>query len=179
MSPTPPNTAQRIKVHYTSPGGGHYMLFHAVLGSDFGAFVDAVHDICDAMAALLYTGTSFDGAQYAVAGSAIFNPVVWSDIPATSGVSFTAASNAASNFLQWGGRASSSGKRVKLYLLQCVELKNSKMRFASGDNAAMDAVVNELVVESAVVGNVAGEEVVWYSYTNSGQNDYLTGKART
>jgi len=178
MAPTPPNTTARMKVHYNCPGGSHKMLFHKVASATDAAFQESVAVVTIAMAFLLYTGGSFDAAEFAEAGSPFFNPAAWEAVPATSGVTFTAASNSASNFLQWGGRSSSSGKRVKLYLLQPLDLDNSRMRFLTGENARMDGVITALIGENTQIGNIAGEAVVWQLYTNCGENDHLTHRAR-
>jgi hypothetical protein len=148
-------------------------------GADPDTFLETVHGVCEQMAGLLYTGSVFDNAEVAAAGSNIFNPVDWDPISATSGISFTAASNPASNFLQWGARAPSSGKRAKLYLLQPIALANSKMRFQTGDDSRIDLVTDALVEAADIIGNVAGEFVVWKTYANAGENDHLTHTART
>jgi len=179
MAPVNPNTASRIKLHYTAPTFNHDMLFHGLLGVSQSDLKAAVSGIATLMAKKMYTGMSFDTAQYAAEGSNLFNPLTWTPVNASSGISYTAATNPSSNFLQWGGRSPSSGVRVKLYLLQCIPLVNNHMRLSAGDDSDLDDIIDGLQAADTFIGNVAGEAVVWKTYTNAGQNDYITHKARS
>lgn len=178
MPATPPTTAARLKVHYSAPTGSHTMLFHQVTGSLKSTFIDEVRSILLLMCACSWNGTSFDGAQYAAAGSILFFPEQsWVPVSASSGYDY-AANDSPSAFLQWGGRSLTDGTRVKLYLLSTRFAPRNDMRYQLGEAGQVDAVTNALNAFGSVIATVSGTNPVWYTYANVGQNDYLTHKAR-
>jgi len=178
MPPVDPTTTMRIKAQYSGPLGTHKMLFHAQDGIDRAEFLGDVQDFVDLAAALQYDGTVWDSAEFADAGSALFFPMPeWAPITSTSGIDPAVASSP-STFLQWGGRTTGAGVRVKLYLFETYAGPTQNMKYLPGLSAAVDAVTTELQSEDNNIGAIDGGVVIWYSYANVGQNDYLTHRAR-
>ena len=75
MAPVPPNTAKRIRAHYVGPFGTHSMLFHATTGLADADFIGDVVDALDQMVNCQYNGTTWDTAEIAQPGSALFFPI--------------------------------------------------------------------------------------------------------
>lgn len=178
MAPVPPNTTMRLRAHYTGPFDSHTMLFHATTGLSEADFIGDVQDIIDQMANCQYNGTVWDTAELAAAGSNLFFPVAtWTPITSGSAINPVTGSGP-STFIQWGGRGLNDGVRVKLYLFETYLLPTDNMRYTPGENAAVDAVVTELQSADNNVGAIDGDTVGWYNYANSGQNDFITHRAR-
>lgn len=178
MPPVPPNTTKRIRAHYTGPFDSHTMLFHATTGLSDSDFIGDVKDIIDQMSNLQYNGTTWDTAEIAQPGSALFFPITpWDAITSGSGFNPTVGSGP-STFVQFGGRGLNGGVRVKLYLFETYLLPTHNMRYIPAENAAVDAVIAELVSADNNVGTISGDVVGWYNYANSGQNDFITHRAR-
>jgi hypothetical protein len=152
------------------------MLFHRVLAADNPTFIANVHDICEAMVALLWTDSEFTGADLAAAGSTIFLPVSW-DVITQEGGSAPDVNSSPSAFLNWGGR-DSNGRRVKLYLFEVSAPPRQDMRFNDGESALVDAVTDALNGEGSTIATISGLSPIWYTYANVGQNDFLTHRAR-
>lgn len=178
MAPVPPNTTMRLRVHYTGPFDSHTMLFHAQTGITVADFVGDVQDIVDQLVNIQYNGTVWATAELAAAGSPLFFPEAsWT--PITSGSGFNpAVGSGPSTFIQFGGRGLNNGVRVKLYAFETYLLPTNNMRYTAGENAAVDAVVTELLDANNNVGAIDGDVVGWYNYANSGQNDFITHRAR-
>lgn len=178
MAPVDPTTTQRLKVQYIGPFGTHTMLFHAQTGITVGEFVGDVADFIDVAKNIQYDGTVWGSAEYAAAGSAIF-------LPYAAWVPFTSASgadpdddSAPSTFLQFGGRTSGTGVRVKLYLFEVAAQTRNDMRYDPGESALVDAIVAELQSVDNNIGAIDGGTPAWKSYVNVGENDFLTHRAR-
>lgn len=180
MAPTPPYTADRLRVHYTGPFGAHTLLFHRTSVSlSPGAFVAACHDVCEVMPQLMWDDVSFGSAEYAEEGSGAYFPQTdWIAIPGGSGDDPTAAASP-SAFLNWTGRGIVlPPKRVSLYLFEVQYQGANDMRLTVGENVGADAVWAALNTNQFEIGNVAGQSVAWHGYTNVGQNDFITHRAR-
>lgn len=178
MAPVSPTTTNRLRLTYTGPFGTHTMVFHGRVGSTQSGLRAAVVAVVAAMTGFQWNTTVWDKAEYAPAGSNIFNiDTAWSTIVATNGNNPTAAS-APSGFAQFGGRGNGDGVRAKWYLFEDVADSNATMRIQAGDNATIAGVISALEDNSAVIGNIAGSLLSIYQYANLGQNDYLTHKAR-
>lgn len=155
------------------------MLFHAVDGITLPDFTGDVQDTVDQMVGLQYDGTVWDTAEYALAGSSIFNPLTdWTPITSTSGADPNDNSDPA-KFLQFGGRGLGDGVRVKLYLYETYALPNQRMRYLPGEFVAVDAVITELASVDNELGTVSGSLPIWKTYANINSNDHLVHKARS
>lgn len=178
MTPTPPNTAKRIKAWYTGPFGEHVMLFHARTGTSDGDFVASVADVVDKLIELQYDNTTWDRIEIAQPGSALFFPYdTWTPIIADNAAGVAATSDP-SRYLNFAGRGGTDGVRVRLFLFETYITGDQQMRLQSGDNVNVAAVVTELNDETNTVGTISGSIPVWKAYANIGSNDYLTKKAR-
>jgi len=180
MAPTPPYTVDRIRVHYTGPFGAHTQLYHRVAGSlSQEAFVLAVRAVVGNMSQLMWNAVSFDTAEYAEASSGAYFPLEdWVAIPGGSGDDPTSASTP-SAFLNWTGRGITlPPHRASLYLFEVQYQGAQDMRLQAGENAGADSVWAALRTNRFEIGNVAGQPLAWHNYTNVGQNDYLTHRAR-
>jgi len=179
MAPVDPTTTNRLRVHYTGPFGEHTMLFHGLLETSQAALRSAVAAVVSDMIGAQWDGTTWDTAEYAEAGSNLFFPdAVWDAITADNANNPT-ASSAPSAFLQFGGRGSEDGRRVKWYLFEVVTQGYNTMRIASSVTTTISNITNQLGTEVNSIGNIAGQPVNIYQYANVGQNDYLTRKARS
>lgn len=178
MAPTPPNTALRMKIHYTGFFGTHVMLFHGKTGTTLATLAASVHNIVNLMKDACWDQTTFNTAEYSEPGSSIFLPYApW--VPVTTGSEYAPQStDSPSAFVQFGGRSMSTGKRAKWYLFNTRIRDNSKMRVRLGANGAVDGVIAALDIESGVIAAIDGTTLGIYAYANVGQNDYLTHKAR-
>ena len=178
MAPIAPNTALRFRAHYTGPFGDHTMLFHAVTGTTLTDMTLAVAEFASTVGPLQYQGTIWSTAEYAMPGSNIFLPVPgWTAINDSS-TNASTANSSPSRFLNWVGRDTSVGTRVKLYLFETYATAKNDMRWNAGESTAIDAVTDLLNSETSVIGNIAGRAPVWNDYANVGENDYLTHKSR-
>lgn len=178
MAPVNPVTTSRLKVFYTGQFFSHTMLFHGVIGEAQATLVAAVREVLEQMAPLTLNGTTFDRAEYAETGSHLFFPVNgWEAIVSASGVNKTAGAPP-NPYLQWGGRDTAGGFRKKLYLFEVFLPPTNDMKYLPGENTSVDNVTDQLVLNAAQLGNIAGNPVVWASYANYGYNDYLQRKAR-
>jgi|SRR5690242_11562509 len=178
MPPTPPTTALRVKCHYTGPYGSHHMLFHGLNGEVLADVVTSIRTFIEAARQLQYTGTVWDSAEWADVGIHIFTPIDdWAPITSGSGIS-PSANNDPSRFLQFGGRAVSTGKRVKLYLFEEYLDTVPAMKYIAGANADVDASVAALNSGTSLVAAIDGHGPVWKTYVNVGSNDFLTHRAR-
>lgn len=180
MPPTPPDTTARLKAHYSGPFGAHTMLFHkAITAISDDSFVAAVRAVIALFAPLQWDACSWGSAEFAAASDPAFFPVAsWAPLGGGSGDDPTAVSSP-SAFLNWTGRgAASPPKRASLYLFEVQFQGANDMRFQSGENVNMDDVFQLLQDNTLEIGNIAGQPVAWHTYTNSGQNDFLTHRAR-
>jgi len=177
MAPVDPTTTSRCRVHYSGPFGNHTMLFHGRTGVGEAALVSSVRNVIDLFAPLMFDGASFGSAEFAAAGSNLFFATTWASIDST-GPENPVINNAPSLFIEFGARGDSDGVRAKLYLFESGFLPRADMRYQAGENADLDAAIAELQSQDSVIGNIAGTHVIWYSYVNVGENDYLTHKAR-
>src|SRR3569623_185473 len=178
MAPINPTTTMRIRAHYVGPLGSHTMLFHAQDGIDRAEFIGDVQDAIDQMVARQYGTTSWNTAEFADAGESLFFPMdEWTPIASASGIS-PGTGSPPSAFLQFGGRTTGFGVRVKLYLFETYLAPTQNMRYTAGEAAVVDSVITELRSVDNNIGAINGGAVVWYTYANTGQNDYLTHKAR-
>jgi len=178
MAATDPTTTSRLRVSYTGPFGTHTMLFHGELAQSEADLVGDVADFVDVAGALQFVGTVWSTAEYAAEGSPLFFPTsLWDPITVSASIG-PDTGNGPANFLQFGGRDSTAGVRVKLYLYEVRISANSAMKVAGSANAAVQAVITELQSIDNTISNIAGRVPVWYEYANIGQNDFLTHKAR-
>lgn len=178
MSPTPPNTTSRYKVHYTGPFGSHTMLFHGVTGVTQAELRAGVAAIVNDMSGQTWNTTTFNSAEFSAAGSSFFTlDAEWDAITRTSATN-PGVNDAPSHFVQYGGRTPSTGKRAKFYLFESTLRDNDTMRYTVADDADVAAIVSEFISQNAVVGAIDGNALAYYGYANVGQNDYLTHKAR-
>jgi len=178
MAPADPTTTRRFKCWYTGPYGEHVMLFHAISGASVGDFYAGVQEIITLMSEMQYDGVSWDHAEIAAPGSNLFFPYTgWTTITADS-VYSPAANDSPSAFLNFCGRSQTDGRRVKLYLFEMGLAPTNNMRLLSSENGGVAAVVIALNDETSVIGTITGSIPVWGEYANTGQNDYLTHKAR-
>jgi hypothetical protein len=178
MTPTPPNTTARLKVHYTGPFGSHTMLFHALEGGGDVDFRTAVHNIVIAMVGACWNTTTFNLAEFAPAGSNVFSiDTGWTTVTRSSATN-PGVSDAPSHFAQFGGRSPTTGKRVKWYLFEDTLRDTEDMRFTTAESGDVDAIVDAITAALDQVGAIDGSAIVPYQYANVGQNDYLTHKAR-
>lgn len=179
MAPVDPTTTIRLKVHYTGPLGSHHMLFHGEVDQTAVDLVGDVADFVDLVSVLQFQGTVWDTAELAEAGSALFFPTsIWDTITGASGINPSGGSSP-SAFFQIGGRDSTAGTRVKLYVFETFVTPNATMRISAGANASVDAIITELASIDNTISNIAGRVPEWYTYVNVGENDHLTHKART
>lgn len=176
MAPVDPTTCARLRVGYEGPFGTHTMVFHKKPAADSEAFLTEVIDVLELMAKLMFVGAKFLDAFYALAGSPIFNPIVFTPINSTGSVSPDLNSDP-SAFLQFGGRGA-DGRRVKLYLFESGFQPRADMRYEAGENADIDAVLDALNSETSTIGTISGSAPIWKPYANFGSNDYLVHKAR-
>lgn len=154
------------------------MLFHGKTGTTLSELVADVTDVITAMNALQWESTTWPTAEWAAAGSGIFLPVSgWTAIDDASTNTPTTDSSP-SRFLNWCGRDTTVGTRVKLYLFETYASPKQDMRWNAGESTQIDAVTDLLNDEASHIGNVAGRIPVWNDYANVGENDYLTHKAR-
>jgi hypothetical protein len=178
MPPTPPNTASRIRVHYSGFYGAHTMLFHGLLGIERANFLGDVQDIVTQMTGLQYNTTVWNAAEYAAEGSPLFFPMPeWTVITAAN-ANGTTASDDPGKFMQFGGRDAFAGVRKKLYVFEMALPTRNDMRWNPGEHAAVDAVITELQSVDNENANIAGRIVIWNEYANVGSNDFLVHKAR-
>lgn len=178
MAPINPTTTLRIRAHYSGPYGDHTMLFHGIAGATLTELVSDVADFASLVGPLQFQGTSWSTAEYANPGSTLFLPVPgWVAINDSS-TNDAGPNDSPSRFLNWVGRDTSVGTRVKLYLFETYATAKSDMRWNAGESTAVDAVTDLLNNEASKIGNIAGRIPVWNDYANVGENDYLTHKAR-
>ena len=178
MAPTDPNTAPRMRVKYTGPFGTHVQLLHGNLGTTAADLAGDIADYIDQVVAVQFNDVVWDTAEFADEGSPLFFPYgAWTPINGTSGEN-PGPGNGPSAFIQFGGRDSSSGTRVKLYVFETFVLPNDAMRIPSADSPQVAGVIDELNSVDNNIANIAGRTPIWYQYANLGENDYLTHKAR-
>jgi len=177
MAETPIDTTNRLKVFYSGPYGNHSLLFHGRTGTSESALVSSVRNVIDLFAVLMYDTVVFDSAQYAAAGSTLFFPTAWASIDST-GTTVPDINRSPGLFIQFGARGNPDGIRTKLYLFESGFLPRADMRYEAGENADLDAAIAELQSQDDVIGNIAGGGVIWYNYTNVGENDFITHRAR-
>lgn len=179
MAPTPPTTTSRLKLHYSGPFNEHNMVFHGVTGVAQNDLRTAVAAVVTAMVGMCWNATTFDTAEYAPAGSAVFSPDgSWASITRVSSTN-PGANDAPSHFTQFGARSLSSGKRAKWYLFESSLRDNDRMRYQNADDADVALVNGLLLSNNAVIGCIDGSIFGVYGYANVGQNDHLTHKARS
>jgi hypothetical protein len=179
MAPVDPTTTMRIRARYAGPMGEHTMLFHAQDGIDRAEFLGDVQDFIDQAMLLQYAGTVWSDAEFADAGSALFFPMTdWTPITTTSTHNPNSSSTIAI-YLQFGGRTTGAGTRVKLYLFETWLTANPDMRLPAGVVTELDNTLTELASVDNNIGAIDGGVVVWKNYANIGFNDHLTRKART
>jgi hypothetical protein len=178
MPPANPTATSRLKVHYTGPFGQHDMLFHAVSLVARATLVASVRNVLTVMVGLCWNTTSFDGAEFAAAGSNLFFPETpWTPITRTSATN-PAATDAPSHFTQFGARSGVDGRRAKWYLFEDTLRDTADMRFSIAESADVADVVAAFEAEATVIGSITGTTLNWYQYANVGQNDYITHRAR-
>jgi hypothetical protein len=178
MAPVPPHTAKRLKYHYQGPFGQHTMLFHGVTGVTDGDLVTAARQVAEAMAALQWNGTTWQGAELSQPGSGLYFPVdAGDDIVGSSGFS-PGGNSAPSYMLSFTGRSQSTGVRARLFMFEGAASYTPNMRYTPGESAQVDGIIQALIDTSSVIGAIDGSQVIWHFYANAGQNDYITRRAR-
>jgi hypothetical protein len=178
MAPADPIAQIRYRVSYVGPFNRHTMLFHSVGASSLIDLRTGVAAIITAMASCVWETAVFDRAEVAAAGSPFFFPDAdWVSISSTTADNPSPLA-APSQFVQWGARAPSDGRRAKWYLFESIMSNSTTMRIPEFVNAAVDAVTNALQDNGDVVGTITGSQYVVYRYANVGQNDHITHKAR-
>jgi len=177
MAEVDPTTTCRLRLHYNGPFGEHTMLFHGRTGVSESALSGAVFNVVSTFAPLMFSDVVFTSAEFAAAGSPLFFNSLWTTVNST-GPEDPTINSSPSTFMQFGGRGDSDGVRVKLYLFETGFQYRADMRYNAGENADLDDAIAQLQTQDSVIGNIAGNRVIWYNYVNVGQNDYLTHKAR-
>lgn len=178
MTPTPPNTAKRIKAWYTGPFGEHVMLFHARTGTSDEDFVTSVAAVVDKLIELQYDNTTWDRIELAQPGSPLFFPYgSWTPIIADNAAGVASTSDP-SRYLNFAGRGGTDGVRARLFLFETYITGDQQMRLQAAENVNVEGVVNELNDETSRIGTISGSIPVWKEYANIGSNDFLTKKAR-
>lgn len=178
MPPIAPNHTTRYKVHYTGPFGSHTMLFHGAPEDTAATLRDLVAAAVQPLSGACWDGTVFNVGEFAAAGSNFFfADAGWTTIERVSTTN-PGAEDGPSQFLQFGGRASNDGTRVKFYLFEQVYKGNAAMRLNYSENADVAAVLDVLNSFENTLSTISGRIPTWYNYANLGQNDYLTHKAR-
>lgn len=175
MAPVNPNTALRLKAHYSGPLGTHTMLFHGLPGTTPVVMADAVRAIIQDLTTLQWNGTSWDSAQVAAAGSNFFFPISWTPITVAS-VLNPQANDTVGEYLEFGGR-STTGRRTKIYLFEQVLGITPDMRYSTTENEGVNDIIAALNSNEAI-GAIDGTAVTWYGYANYGINDYWQKRAR-
>lgn len=145
----------------------------------------ALSDAKDWAEALLQTAqprlaSSFvvTGARYALAGSNVTLPTPFAPTLTPAGGTLVAALHPL--FLAFQGRGLTTGRKAHLALYGLVYNTDPSYRFARGEDATVDDLLD--FVQAAVAGvniGIAAEPVGWYSYMNTGFNSYYQRKART
>jgi hypothetical protein len=154
------------------------MLFHGGTEDTAASLRAVVEPVIEAMSGACWNTTSFHTGEFAEAGSPFFFPDAgWTTITRTSATN-PGAEDSPSQFLQWGGRSSNDGTRVKLYLFEQVYKGSADMRFSYAENADVAAVLDVLNAFENTVSTISGAIPTWYNYANLGQNDYITHKSR-
>jgi len=175
MAPLPSMGTARVWVHYQGPAGPHEVMFRF---DEFDVVADCVasaRSICLAMAGFLTTDTTFDGARYAARGSVISMPVAWSNVPGTSGDTFTGEEYP--NFVTWMGR-DVEGRRVRWALNGIPLNADTDYRVQVGDIPASDVVIAAIRGASPPPRTINNLIPVVYNYANTGRNAYFQRKRR-
>jgi hypothetical protein len=176
MAPIPASTVSRLKVKYTGPQGNHTMLFHGKVGVSEADLIASARVILTPMTGLVYGGTTFDNADYAVAGSNLYFPVSWTPIVSASSATWSDA-DGYGKFLQWGGRGA-DGVRAKWYLFETSAALKKDMRWNRGESAGIDDVMDALLELDEIIGTVSGSTYSVYNYANVNFNDKAVAGAR-
>lgn len=176
MPTVPRDTTNRLKVSYTGPFGRHTMLFHGVTGVSEADLTTAVRAVLEAMKEITYTGTTFDQAEYAAAGSTLFFPIAWVPITQAGGISPGVNTSKALSF-QFGARGT-DGVRTKLYLYNGSTSVDQNMRWLLADSAELEDVILTLAANDGLIGSVSGSTLTWKPYANIVVSDYWTRKVR-
>lgn len=171
--------ADRMTVHYSGPLGAHRMNFWKVGAVSSTVFRTAVRQIVQSMAACQYTGTVWTNADYQLAGENFSTPTAWVPVEQeTAGIN-PGINDTVGEYVNFVGRASQSGKRVRLFLFEVPFGPGPQMRIQPGMSALLDAVVSTLDANGLNVGAIDARPVVWKTYMNVGINDYWVRQART
>lgn len=178
MTPVPVAETARLKAGYSGPFGRHTMLFHKNAAAADVDFIAAVRQVIGLMALLQWDAVTWDTADMAALGSNVFLPVApWVPVTASSGLN-PGPNSIPSSAIQFGGRGSVNGRRAKWFVYECGLAPLNDMRYAPGENSAVDDVVDSLIENTPLIRAIDGDSLGIYPYANFLTNKYLTRRAR-
>ena len=178
MAALPVDTTSRLKLFYTGPYGSHTMTIHGGIDSTEDDLVANTPAMLNEFANWQYDGTVWTAAQFAPAGQNFFNDVTdWAPFTVDNAIG-TASTDVPSRFINLAGRSPSTARRTKLYLFEVATNGDNNMRGLPGENVNIAALIDAFNGEDIQLCAIDGTPVIWKSYINYGQNDYLTHRAR-
>jgi hypothetical protein len=172
MAPLPPSNTPRFRFHYTVIGRQHTLQLRSPSSpSGIAGFVNAYFT---AFGVDLFA-TILDFADWAPAGSDIFNPVTTGLEGHTygSGVGNLENTPWAYTFI---GRTP-GGRRVRLNQYGAKSL-SANYRFTAGEQATVDAVIALLNIPGSQLRGIDNTIPIWKTYANAQVNDHWIKRVR-
>jgi hypothetical protein len=170
-----PFTLPRSLVHYTSVTTQHKLLIHWAPGTDAALAATNAAAIVAQLKTISTAQCTFDGHEYAVAGSNVYNPTTWTNVVGT----FTGTRSAAGRASYYGfvGRTA-GGCRGKFWLYTCPDGLDTSYRFLPGEFTAGTTLLTWLNSTSNPMVARDGLAIVFKSYINQGVNYHWARKMR-
>lgn len=180
MAPLPPENTGRVWVDYVAQGRQHSMqVRYGTPGAPGSDLLEALDDVLIALNPFMPEDWAFVDARYAVDGSTVSIPLVFTPTSFDGGQPVRLSSAPA--FLSLVGR-DTLGKRVRLYALGTSFGPDEEGGIATDYRLAITENVSAAALYSAVASSpfttITGSDPAWKPYLNLGYNSYWQRKVR-
>lgn len=176
MTTHSPTALPRSIVHYTAVTTAHKLLIHYAPGTDAALALTNSAAIVAQLKTISTAQCTFDGHDYAPAGSNIFNPTTWTNVVGTFAGTRTAAGRA--SYYGFVGRTA-GGCRGRFWLYTTTDSGEASWRWNPGEFTAGTTLLTWLNSTSNPMVARDGLAIVFKSYINAGNNYHWLRKMRS
>ena len=172
----PPDNTARYWLNYSAAGIDHSLQMRvAPPFNDAGALIN-FNSFLDELDPLIATNVTFDGVEFAAAGSNVRNPVAgWVARSGAGGYTLSGDNRALQ--LSFVGR-SVDGRKAKWQMWGVAVPSDGDFRLEAGDSAALDGAIAIIAAGVRYWTTISGLAPVMHTYSNYGFNDHTVRQLR-